>query len=133
MRFKKFPDRLLADVQEPLINVCFSNRPFGVKRFQTTHHDSVDRRLAAILAADVVGYSQLMSIDEVRTLNALKGHRRELLGPQPLTDDAGALLAISRPVLREAIPSHIIGFDTEGFLYDLGGAIAIVGADGLFE
>jgi hypothetical protein len=24
------------------INVCFSNRPVGVKRFQTTHHDSVD-------------------------------------------------------------------------------------------
>ena len=41
----------------------------------------VERRLAAILAADVVGYSQLMSIDEVRTLNALKGHRRELLDP----------------------------------------------------
>lgn len=41
----------------------------------------VERRLAAILAADVVGYSRLMSIDEVRTLNALKGHRRELLDP----------------------------------------------------
>jgi adenylate cyclase len=41
----------------------------------------VERRLAAILAADVVGYSQLMSIDEVRTLNALKAHRRELLDP----------------------------------------------------
>src|SRR5580658_8978430 len=41
----------------------------------------VERRLAAILAADVVGYSQLMSIDEVRTLDALKAHRRELLDP----------------------------------------------------
>ena len=41
----------------------------------------IERRLAAILAADVVGYSQLMSIDEVRTLNALKAHRRELLDP----------------------------------------------------
>jgi class 3 adenylate cyclase/pimeloyl-ACP methyl ester carboxylesterase len=41
----------------------------------------VQRRLAAILAADVVGYSRLMSIDEMGTLNALKGHRRELIDP----------------------------------------------------
>ena len=39
----------------------------------------VERRLAAILAADVVGYSRLMGIDEVSTLEALKAHRRELI------------------------------------------------------
>jgi len=39
----------------------------------------VERRLAAILAADVVGYSRLMNIDEVSTLEALKAHRRELV------------------------------------------------------
>jgi adenylate cyclase len=37
----------------------------------------VQRRLAAILAADVVGYSRLMGLDEVGTLNALKAIRRE--------------------------------------------------------
>ncbi len=42
---------------------------------------SVQRRLAAILAADVVGYSRLMNADEVRTLEALKAHRRELVDP----------------------------------------------------
>ena len=42
---------------------------------------AVQRRLAAILAADVVGYSRLMNIDEVRTLDALKAHRRELIDP----------------------------------------------------
>jgi class 3 adenylate cyclase/pimeloyl-ACP methyl ester carboxylesterase len=42
---------------------------------------TVQRRLAAILAADVVGYSRLMNTDEVRTLEALKGHRRELVDP----------------------------------------------------
>ena len=42
---------------------------------------TVQRRLAAILAADVVGYSRLMSIDEVRTLEALKAHRLELIDP----------------------------------------------------
>jgi adenylate cyclase len=34
------------------------------------------RRLAAILAADVVGYSRLMGIDEEGTLGALNAHRR---------------------------------------------------------
>ena len=35
-------------------------------------------RLAAILAADVVGYSRLMGVDEVATLQA---HRREVVDP----------------------------------------------------
>jgi hypothetical protein len=35
------------------------------------------RRLAAILAADIVGYSRLMGIDEEATLAALKACRRE--------------------------------------------------------
>ena len=39
------------------------------------------RRLAAILAADVAGYSRLMGADEEGTLAALKGHRRELIDP----------------------------------------------------
>ena len=42
---------------------------------------SVQRRLAAILAADVVGYSRLMSVDEIGTLTTLKGHRRDLIDP----------------------------------------------------
>jgi adenylate cyclase len=41
----------------------------------------VERRLAAILAADVARYSQLMGIDEIGTLAALKGHRRERIDP----------------------------------------------------
>src|SRR5204862_6795704 len=41
----------------------------------------VERRLAAILAADVVGYSRLMGADEVGTLRALQGCRRELIDP----------------------------------------------------
>ena len=39
------------------------------------------RKLAAILAADVVGYSRLMGIDEEGTLERLKVHRRELIDP----------------------------------------------------
>jgi len=41
----------------------------------------VERRLAAILAADVVGYSRLMGCDEQGTLERLKAHRRELFEP----------------------------------------------------
>ncbi|TPK60444.1 tetratricopeptide repeat protein [Mesorhizobium sp. B2-4-15] len=39
------------------------------------------RRLAAILAADVVGYSRLMEHDEAGTLAALKARRKEVLSP----------------------------------------------------
>ena len=39
------------------------------------------RRLAAVLAADVVGYSRLMNVDEMSTLTSLKAHRRELIDP----------------------------------------------------
>src|SRR5215467_10423402 len=44
--------------------------------------DRVVRRLAAILAADVVGYSRLMGADEEGTLAALKSCRRDLFDPK---------------------------------------------------
>ena len=44
--------------------------------------DGVRRRLAAIVAADVVGYSRLMSDDEAGTLARLKVIRRELFEPK---------------------------------------------------
>jgi len=43
--------------------------------------EHVQRRLAAILAADVVGYSRLMEANEERTLGALRQHRREFFDP----------------------------------------------------
>src|SRR5215510_999091 len=42
----------------------------------------VERRLAAILAADAAGYSRLMGVDEQGTLAALKACRRELIDPK---------------------------------------------------
>lgn len=41
----------------------------------------ITRRLAAILATDVVAYSRLMGADEVGTLEALKSHRKALVDP----------------------------------------------------
>ena len=43
--------------------------------------ERVERRLAAILCADVVEYSRLMGVDEEKTLAVLKSHRRELIDP----------------------------------------------------
>jgi adenylate cyclase len=42
---------------------------------------TVTRRLAAILAADVVGYTRLMGEDEAGTMNALRARRTELVEP----------------------------------------------------
>ena len=47
-----------------------------------TRSAPANRRLAAILAADVVGYSRLMGADEEGTLNRLMAHRRQLIGPK---------------------------------------------------
>ena len=41
--------------------------------------ETTQRRLAAIVSADVVGYSRLMGMDEVGTLDALRAHRAELI------------------------------------------------------
>src|SRR6201994_1017698 len=43
--------------------------------------ERIERRLAAILAADVVGYSRLMGQNEERTLSDLKSARRTLVDP----------------------------------------------------
>jgi adenylate cyclase len=44
--------------------------------------ERVERRLAAVLAADVAEYSRLMGDDEEGTLAALKACRRDILDPQ---------------------------------------------------
>jgi TolB-like protein/class 3 adenylate cyclase len=53
--------------------------------------DRVERRLAAILAADVAGYSRLMGVDEAGTLARLKAHRRELIDPS-VTEHKGRIV-----------------------------------------
>ena len=53
--------------------------------------ERVERRLAAILAADVVGYSRLVGIDEERTLAALKALRKSLIDPK-ITEHRGRIV-----------------------------------------
>ena len=43
--------------------------------------ERINRKLAAILAADVVGYSRMMAADEAGTLAALKRHRETVFDP----------------------------------------------------
>ena len=46
------------------------------------NENRVDRRLAAIMAGDVAGYSRLMGTNEESTPRQLKAHRRELVDPK---------------------------------------------------
>jgi TolB-like protein/class 3 adenylate cyclase len=53
--------------------------------------DRVERRLAAILAGDIAGYSRLMGLDEEGTLRQLKAHRSELVD-RKITEHRGRLV-----------------------------------------
>ncbi len=51
----------------------------------------IERRLTAILAADVAGYSRLMGADEEGTLAQLRAHRRALIDPK-ITEHRGRIV-----------------------------------------
>ena len=59
---------------------------------------SQTRRLAAILAADVAGYSRLMGMDEGGTLERLRTLRRELLDPK-IAEHHGRLVKTTGDVM----------------------------------
>ena len=61
----------------------------------------MERRLAAILAADVVGYSRLMGQDEAGTLQALKTLRTEVLDPKIAEHKGRVFKATGDGVLAE--------------------------------
>jgi adenylate cyclase len=54
----------------------------------------VDRRLAAIFAVDIAGYSRLMGANEEGTLRQLKEHRKELIDPK-ITEHRGRIVKTS--------------------------------------
>src|SRR5215469_15943680 len=64
------------------------------------------RRLAAILAADVAGYSRLMGADEEGTHERLKTHRRELIEPK-IGDHHGRIVKNTGDGLLAEFPSVI--------------------------
>ncbi len=66
----------------------------------------MERRLAAILAADVVGYSRLMSQDEAGTLERLKSLRRQLVQPR-ITAHKGRIVKLMGDGLLAEFPSVV--------------------------
>jgi class 3 adenylate cyclase len=59
------------------------------------------RRLTAILAADVAGYSRLMGADEEATHERLRAHLRELIEPK-IVEHRGRSIATRSCSLRQA-------------------------------
>jgi adenylate cyclase len=68
--------------------------------------DRVERRLAAILAADVAGYSRLMGQDEAGTLARLRAHRRELIDPK-IAEHKGRIVKTTGDGLLVEFPSVV--------------------------
>jgi adenylate cyclase len=64
------------------------------------------RRLAAILAADVAGYSRLMGADEEGTLERLKTHRRQLIDPK-IGEHRGRIVKTTGDGLLAEFPSVV--------------------------
>src|SRR5215469_10024199 len=72
--------------------------------------ERVDRRLAAILAADVAGYSRLIGADEQGTLTRLKAIRSEVIDPWiaahrgRIVKTTGDGLLVAAPSMRCVVP-----------------------------
>ena len=66
----------------------------------------MERRLAAILAADVVGYSRLMGEDETGTLTRLKSLRKELVQPK-IAEGRGRIVKLIGDGLLAELPSVV--------------------------
>ena len=64
------------------------------------------RRLTAILAADVAGYSRLMGADEEGTHERLKAHRRELVDPK-VTEHHGRIVKTTGDGIPVEFPSVV--------------------------
>src|SRR5687767_972031 len=66
----------------------------------------MERRLTAILAADVVGYSRLMGIDEAGTLSELKRDRKELVDPK-IVEQHGRIVKVIGDGMLVEFPSVV--------------------------
>jgi adenylate cyclase len=66
------------------------------------------RRLAAILAADVSGYSRLIGADEEGTLTRLKALRNELIDPK-IAEHRGRIVKTTGDGLRVEFASVVLG------------------------
>jgi class 3 adenylate cyclase len=73
---------------------------------------TVIRRLAAILAADVAGYSRLIGADEEGTLNRLRAIRADVIYPK-ITEHRGRIVNDVPPRATVAgVPARIVGWSS---------------------
>jgi adenylate cyclase len=68
--------------------------------------EGVERKLTAILAADVVGYSRLMGVDEAGTLARLKSLRKKLVQPK-IAEGRGRIVKLMGDGLLAEFPSVV--------------------------
>ena len=68
--------------------------------------ERVERKLAAILAADVAGYSRLIGADEEGTLKRLKAHRKELIDPK-IAEHQGRVVKVTGDGILTEFPSAV--------------------------
>ena len=80
---KAFATGVLAGGASALIQSLAPTAALALRRLRARGvGDRIERRLAAILAADVVGYSRLMTADEEGTHVRLLAYRREVIEPK---------------------------------------------------
>ena len=109
----------------------------------------MERRLAAILSYDAVGYSRSMGADEVGTLGQLKAHRREVIDPETaqhggrivkLTGDGGLMefpsvvdaVAFAVSVQYATVARNATVFENQRLVYRIGinvGDVIVEGED----
>ena len=79
--------------------------------------DRIERRLAAIFAADVAGYSRLMGADEAGTFARLRELRRELIDPK-IAEHRGRIVKTTGDGLLIEFPSVVRrGFAVEELVH----------------
>src|SRR5215472_5398789 len=79
---------------------CVGERVFPVSP------EPIERKLAAILAADVAGYSRLIGADEEGTLKRLKAHRKELIDPK-IAEHQGRVVKVTGDGILVEFPSAV--------------------------
>src|SRR5438093_13403036 len=87
------------------------------------------RRLAAIVSADVAGYSRLMGRDDSDTLARLKVHRRELIDPK-IAEYGGRIVKTTGDGLLLEFPSVVdavrCAVDVQPGMADINGGLPAV-------
>ena len=76
------------------------------RQFRKLEPVPMERRLSAILSADVVGFSRLMGLDEVGTLTSLKAHRRELIDGK-IAEHHGRIVKVTGDGMLVEFPSVV--------------------------